>query len=89
MTVVTVTVVIFVTLVIVTVAVGTVVIVTYFSENNLTPQQQMKYSQGSFSRLAMFLSWQANIRIIFFNQKYQQHPEVCFLGLCAYGGRGK
>ena len=52
-TVVTVTVVIFVTLVIVTVAtvaVGTVVIVTYFSKNNLTPRQQMRYSQGSFSQ---------------------------------------
>ena len=51
-TVVTVTVVIFVTLVIVTVAtvaVGTVAIVTYFSKNNLTPQQQMIYSQGSIS----------------------------------------
>ena len=51
MTVVTVTVVIFVTVVIVTVAtvaVGTVVIVTYFSKNNLTPRQQMRYSQGSF-----------------------------------------
>ena len=49
------TVVIFVTLVIVTVAtvaVGTVVIVTYFSKNNLTPQQQMRYSQGSFSRFS-------------------------------------
>ena len=55
MTVVTVTVVIFVTLVIVTVAtvaVGTVVIVTYFSKNNLTPRQQMRYSQGSFSRFS-------------------------------------
>ena len=54
-TVVTVTVVIFVTLVIVTVAtvaVGTVVIVTYFSKNNLTPRQQMRYSQGSFSRFS-------------------------------------
>ena len=57
-TVVTVTVVIFVTLVIVTVAtvaVGTVVIVTYFSKNNLTPQQQMRYSQGSFSRFSQCL----------------------------------
>ena len=56
-TVVTVTVVIFVTLVIVTVAtvaVGTVVIVTYFSKNNLTPQQQMRYSQGSFSRFSRY-----------------------------------
>ena len=55
MTVVKVTVVIFVTLVIVTVAtvaVGTVVIATYFSKNNLTPQQQMRYSQGSFSRFS-------------------------------------
>ena len=52
-TVVKVTVVIFVTLVIVTVAlvaVGTVVIATYFSKNNLTARQQMRYSQGSFSR---------------------------------------
>ena len=52
-TVVTVTVVIFVTVVkvtVATVAVGTVVIVTYFSKINLTPRQQMRYSQGSFSR---------------------------------------
>ena len=52
---VTVTVVIFVTVVIVTVAkvaAGTVVIVTYFSKNNLTPRQQMGYSQGSFSRFS-------------------------------------
>ena len=51
MTVLTVTVVIFVTLVIVTVATvaeGTVVIVTYLSKNNLTPQQQMRYSQGRY-----------------------------------------
>ena len=57
-TVVTVTVVIFVTLAIVTVAtiaVGTVVIVTYFSKNNLTPRQQMRYSQGSFSRFSRCL----------------------------------
>ena len=55
MTVVTVTVVIFVTLVIVTEAteaVGTVVIITYFGKNNLTPRQQMRYSQGSFSRFS-------------------------------------
>ena len=55
MTVVTVTVVIFATVVIltvVTVAVGTLVIVTYFSKNNLTPRQQMRYSQGSFSQLS-------------------------------------
>ena len=54
-TVVKVKVVIFVTLVIVTVAtvaVGTVVIVTYFSKINLTPPQQMRYSQGSFSRFS-------------------------------------
>ena len=54
-TVVTVTVVIFVTLVkvtVATVAVGTVVIVTYFSKNNLTPRQQMRYSQGSFLRFS-------------------------------------
>ena len=62
-TVVTVTVVIFVTLVIVTVvivtvvsvAAGTVVIVTYFSKNNLTPRQQMRYSQGSFLRFSLCL----------------------------------
>ena len=54
-TVVKVTVVTFVTLLIVTVAtvaVGTVVISTYFSKNNLTPRQQMRYSQGSFSRFS-------------------------------------
>ena len=54
-TVVTVTEVIFVTPVIVTVAtvaVGTVVIATYFSKNNLTPRQQMRYSQGSFSQFS-------------------------------------
>ena len=53
-TVVIVTVVIFVTVVIVTVATvaaGTVVIVTYFSKNNWTPQQ-MRYSQGRFSRFS-------------------------------------
>ena len=59
-TVVTVTVVIFATVVIVTVAIvaaGTVVIVKYFSKNNLTPRQQMRYSQGSFSRFSRcFLS---------------------------------
>ena len=44
---VTVTVAIFVTVVIVTVApvaVGTEVIFTYFSKNNMTPRQQMRYS---------------------------------------------
>ena len=54
-TVVRVTVVIFVMVVIVTVATvaaGTVVIVTYFSKNNLTPRQQKRYSQGSFSRFS-------------------------------------
>ena len=54
-TVVTVTVVIFVTVVIVTeatVAAGTVVIGTYFSKNDWTPRQQMRYSQGSFSRFS-------------------------------------
>ena len=60
-TVVTVTVVIFVTVVIlvtvvivtvVIVTVATVVIVTYFSKNNLTPRQQMRYSQGSFLRFS-------------------------------------
>ena len=64
-TVVTMTVVIFVTVVIVTVAtvaVGTVVIATYSSKNNLTPQQQMRYSQGSFSRFSrcfcfVFTKW--------------------------------
>ena len=30
-------------------------IVTYFSKNNLTPQQQMRYSQGSFSRFSQCL----------------------------------
>ena len=56
-TVVSVTVVIFVTVVIVTVetiAVGTVVIVIYFRKNHLTPRQQMRYSQGSFSRCVAF-----------------------------------
>ena len=51
MTVVTVILVIFVTLVIVTVATvaaGTVVIVTYFSKNNLTPRQQMRYLRTAF-----------------------------------------
>ena len=55
MTVVTVVIVTIVTVVIVTVATvaaGTVVIVTYFSKNNLTPRQQMQYSQGSFSRFS-------------------------------------
>ena len=33
---------------VVTVAVMTVVIVTYFSKNNWTSQQPMRYSQGSF-----------------------------------------
>ena len=54
-TVVTVTVVIFVTVAIVTVATeaaGTVVIATYFNKNNLTPGQEMRYSQGSFSRFS-------------------------------------
>ena len=54
-TVVTVTEVIFVTVVIVTVAkvaAGTVVIVTYFSTHNLTPQQQLRYFQGGFSRFS-------------------------------------
>ena len=79
MTVVTVTVVIFVTLVIVTVAtvaVGTVVIVTYFSKNNLTPQQQMRYSQGSFSRLSRcFLN---PLNILNANWTYGQNIETCY-----------
>ena len=65
-TVVTVTVVIFVTVVIVTVATvaaGTVVIVTYFNKNNLTPRQQMRYSQGSFSRF---------LRCLRYNLQYQK-----------------
>ena len=37
---------------VVTVAVVTVLIVTYFSKNNLTPQKQMRCSQGSFSRFS-------------------------------------
>ena len=61
-TVVTVTVVIFVTVVIVTVATvaaGTVVIETYFSKNNLTPQQQI-FSGQLFAILAMFFyNWSA------------------------------
>ena len=36
----------------VTMALVMVVIVTYFSQNNLTPRQQMRYSQGSFSRFS-------------------------------------
>ena len=59
-TVVTVTVVTFVTVIIVTVAtvpVGTIVIVKYFSKNNLTPRQQMRYRQGSFSRFSLCLVW--------------------------------
>ena len=51
----TVTLIIFVTVVILTVAtvaVGTVVMMTYFSKNNLTPRQQMGYSQGSFLRFS-------------------------------------
>ena len=56
-TVVTVTVVIFVTVVIVTVATvaaGTVVIVTFFSKNNLTPQTDEIFSGQLFAILAMF-----------------------------------
>ena len=34
-----------------TVAVGTEVIVTYFSRNNLTPQQQMRYSQDFVTQI--------------------------------------
>ena len=54
-TVVTVAVVIFVTVVIMivaTVALVTVVIVTNFNKNNFTHRQQMRYSQGSFSRFS-------------------------------------
>ena len=39
-----------------TMALVMVVIVTYFSKNNLTPQQQMRYSQGSFSRFSQCFS---------------------------------
>ena len=42
---------------VVTVAVVTVVIVTYFSKNNLIPQQPMRCSQVSFSRFTRCLSF--------------------------------
>jgi hypothetical protein len=67
-----------------------------FSEHALLSKVTMTPVIGCFalthivgSRGVIFLSLQANIRNIFFNQKYQQHPEVCVLGLCAYGRRGQ
>ena len=51
-TLVTVVMVTVVILVVVTVAVGRVVIVTSFSENNLTPQQPMRCSQGRVLRFS-------------------------------------
>ena len=38
-----------------TIAVVTVVIVTYFSKNNLTPRQPMRFLRAAFRDLAMFL----------------------------------
>ena len=39
----------------VTIAVVMVVIVTYFSKNNLTPQKRMRFLRAAFRDLAMFI----------------------------------
>ena len=43
-----------------TIAVVTVVIVTYFSKNNLTPQKPMRFLRAAFRDLAMFFLFMAS-----------------------------
>ena len=53
-----------------------VVIVTYFSKNNLTPQQQMKCSQGSFLQFlrCFFLKLAFQAHIVFeLNKKIMKY----------------
>ena len=55
---------------VVTIAVVAAVIVTYFSKNNLTPQQQMKFSQCSFLRfLRYIIDKHCFYNIFFYNPK--------------------
>ena len=57
-----------VTVVIATVALVTVVIVTSFSKNNLTPQQPMRFLVQLFAILAMFSKVLLYIMFFFFSQ---------------------